>query len=242
MLARRSPPTPTSDVTDAIRRCSRDEVGEVVVEERRADAVPHDAADLDLVHREDHPGRRAGSAELEAGVPRARRTRRPRRRASGHVRATGRRLPVARRRASCGKRASRSTIVGCCGGDRVGDPADAVEEGLRRGRPSRSRRSLAGELLERVADRRDALEDAARSIRSGNSTSNSFSSASIRLTLACEVMPAAYRSCGVARDRVRRRGVARDSASTCPDAVFHLASPSSPVAVPLPRQRTTAVA
>ena len=44
-----------------------DEICHVVVEERRAERVPGDAAHLDLVHREHHAGGCTRAAEVEAG-------------------------------------------------------------------------------------------------------------------------------------------------------------------------------
>jgi hypothetical protein len=168
-------------------------LGQVALEPRIRAEVTHDRRDLDLVHREHHRSRPAAAPELEA----ARRDRRERDLAAAEL--------LWHERRQCGALAQRVDRLG----REPGLPVDVI--GVRRS-------DLAGDLVDvlqqdRVARRRgghpatpasssvsaaaiaDTLSNTLRwSIRSGNSMSKASSSASITLTLACDVIPAWYRS------------------------------------------------
>ena len=185
-----SPPVPTSEVTEAIRRCSSATVAQVLLEPRGVVEVAHDAGHLDLVHREDHRARAAAAAELEAG----RRDRLEADAAAAELRRHERRTgPLAPERLDRLDREARVAVDV----DRrsaphlVGDAAYRVQERLVSVGCTLMRRRLTIAARSSARAIEAMLSNTPRvSMRSGNSTSKWSSSASITLTLACDVMPA----------------------------------------------------
>ena len=193
-----SPPVPTSEVTEAIRRWSARELAQVVLDQSPgsrwrtivATWIWCMAKTIALA-----PQRRPSSKQAAASA-------RERDAVAAELRGYGADSAPASRSAaivSGGKRASRSTSSAWVA---------ATSSAIRR-MPSRNARSRSTAMLmrprfcsslERRVDCCDGLEDAALEHRSGNSTSKASSSASITLTLACEVMPAWYRSASSARE------------------------------------------
>ena len=153
-----SPPVPTSDVTEAIRRCSRDQRAQIVLEPARAVDVADEARDLDLVHREDHAARPAPPSELE---PRRGHVRDPEPAAAELLRhECGERTRLLQR-VECLARKPRLLVdvVGVQRRDLVGDPPDFVDERRRRSSIV-AIASFDPQACERAGDRVDALERA----------------------------------------------------------------------------------
>ena len=183
-----SPPVPISDVTDAISRWSRTRLPQVALEPRRPGSVTDDRRDLDLVHREDHAACPAATAELERRAAMVSK-REPATAVLGRDEGSQRAL-----RAECVQRLGREPrlavdAAGVRRSDLVGDPPDRRQEGLvsldRDGRHAGD-----PERLERLADELTLWKTVRFSIASGNSISKAASRASIRFTLACDVIPA----------------------------------------------------
>jgi hypothetical protein len=150
--------------------------------------VPDERRHLDLVHREDQPGRAAAAAELEArlgdggegGSAPAERLGDERGQQALFAEGVDRLAREPRRDVH---------VVGMDAGDLLGDPPHRVEHDLV-GPLDRDHEATL--VSSRTAAPIDAtLSNICRvSMLSGNSRSNASSSASITLTLACEVIPA----------------------------------------------------
>ena len=189
-----SPPVPTSEVTEAIRRCSATSVAQVVLEPvapsrwrtMHATWIWCIAKTIALAPQRRPSSKQAARDRLERDAAAAE---------LAAARAPRARLLLAQRVDRLVREARVAVdVVGVGRRDLVGDPADRREERLVDARSTVTlmhspHRCRAGRARSEIDG--DALEDAALvSISSGNSTSNSSSSASITLTLACEVMPA----------------------------------------------------
>src|SRR5450755_897311 len=198
-----------------------------IVLEPVAAQVAHDRGHLYLMHREDHRGRRAAPAELQAGLgDRAERQAatavfgRHERRQRSHVPQRGDRL----------LRKARFTIdfVDVALGYVIGQFAYRGEELLvavdRNRHAASTRSSHIAETIAAIVSKTLRL-----SIWSGNSVSKRSSRASITLTLACELIPAWNRSAWELRvsTSTRRRAWSRSTSRTPASVTTSIGVPPS---------------
>ncbi len=156
-----SPPVPTSEVTEAIRRCSRRQALQVFLEPGGVVEVAGDRDDLNLMHREDHRARAAATAELEAGggdrLERDAAAPEP-------ARDEGRERRLGAQRLDRLDREARVAVdgVGVRRSELVGDATHGAQEGLVAvDGYAHETGDSASQLVQRRLDRRDALEHAA---------------------------------------------------------------------------------
>src|SRR6185312_9151152 len=141
--------------------------------------MTRDARDLDLVHREDHAGRAAASSELEAGIRDCFEGKAETALLGGDERAE---RPLLAERVDRLAREARVCVDvgGMLGRDVLRDPGNGIDERAV-GTHERDAHAATPSCSSSIASRIEAtLSNTLRlSIASGNSRSNSFSSASI---------------------------------------------------------------